>query len=262
MDGRGATSCTLQIQKRLLPIAKKAGSVLSELVQTTNIFRLLHRIVVDLASTHQESGCPYCGGRLHYSTYKRQPRGGPEDIPCCLVGSISSTEISHANVELSAAVERWRMRDLSQEQVKYIFMDGVNFHMRINRKIELVPVLAAIGVTEAGHRQVLSLQSGDKELSSTWREFFKDLKARGLNAQNITLGIMDGLPGLEKVFREEFPGAKVQRCQVHVARNVLAKVPRKSKKLVADDMRSIFYASSRKKAMEFFELTSPLYFFL
>jgi putative transposase len=44
------------------------------------------------------------------------------------------------------------------------------------------------------------------------------------------LGIMDGLAGLEKVFKEEFPNAKVQRCQVHVARNVLAKVPRKLKK--------------------------------
>jgi len=66
------------------------------------------------------------------------------------------------------------------------------------------------------------------------------------------LGIMDGLPGLEKVFKEEFPKAKVQRCQVHVARNVLAKVPKKLKKVVADEMRSIFYASSKPKAMEFF----------
>jgi putative transposase len=79
----------------------------------------------------------------------------------------------------------------------------------------------------------------------------KDLKRRGLNSQTITLGIMDGLPGLEKVFREEFPQAKVQRCQVHVARNVLAKVPQKLKQQVADDIRSIFYASSREKAMEF-----------
>ncbi len=63
---------------------------------------------------------------------------------------------------------------------------------------------------------------------------------------------MDGLSGLEKVFIEEFPNAKVQRCQVHVARNVLAKVPRKLKKTIADEIRSIFYASSRKKAMEFF----------
>jgi len=35
---------------------------------------------------------------------------------------------------------------------------------------------------------------------------------------------MDGLPGLEKVFQEEFPYAKIQRCQVHVAKNVIAKV--------------------------------------
>lgn len=170
-----------------------------------------------------------------------------------LIGrSISSTEISSANVELSEAVERWRLRDLSQEQIKYIFLDGVNFHMRIGREIEIVPVLAAIGVTEAGHRMVLSLQSGDKESSTTWREFFKDLKARGLNAQHVSLGVMDGLPGLEKVFKEEFPKAVIQRCQVHVARNVLAKVPKKNKKQVADDMRSIFYASSKKKATELF----------
>ena len=62
---------------------------------------------------------------------------------------------------------------------------------------------------------------------------------------------MDGLSGLEKVFQEEFPHAKVQRCQVHVARNVIAKVPMKLKQAVADDLRSIFYASSRKKADEF-----------
>jgi putative transposase len=53
------------------------------------------------------------------------------------------------------------------------------------------------------------------------------------------------------VFQEEFPHAKIQRCQVHVAKNVIAKVPRKLKREVADDLRSIFYASSRKKAEEF-----------
>ncbi len=41
---------------------------------------------------------------------------------------------------------------------------------------------------------------------------------------------MDGLPGLEKVFKEEFPSANAQRSQVHVARNVLAKVRKKTKK--------------------------------
>ena len=113
--------------------------------------------------------------------------------------------------------------------------------MRVNGSVEKVSVLVVIGVTEDGHKLVLGFQAGDKESASNWREFFKDLKRRGLRASKVTLGVMDGLAGLENVFKEEFPKAKVQRCQVHVARNVLAKVTnRKSKKRVADDLRSIF----------------------
>lgn len=171
-----------------------------------------------------------------------------------LIGrKISPTQISNANKELIEAVEKWRNRDLSGDSVKYIFVDGVNFEMRIGDSIENVPVLVAIGVTQSGVKLVLGLQAGDKESASNWREFFKDLKKRGLDAGNVRIGIMDGLPGLEKVFKEEFPKAKIQRCQVHVARNVLAKVPQKHKQAVADEMRSIFYASSREKSLELFE---------
>ena len=165
---------------------------------------------------------------------------------------ISAGEISNVNKELIEAAEKWRTRDLSEESIKYMFLDGVCFDMRIGKSIETVPVLVAIGVKKTGHKLVLGLQAGDKESASNWREFFKDLKKRGFDSRKITLGIMDGLPGLERVFREEFTKAKVQRCQFHVARNVLAKVPKKLKKTVADDIRSIFYASSKKKAMEFF----------
>lgn len=171
-----------------------------------------------------------------------------------LIGrKISPAEISSASSELNKAVEAWRQRDLSQESVKYLFIDGVHFHMRVGGSVEVVPVLVAIGVTEKGHKLVLSLQAGDKESATSWREFFKDLKLRGLDSGKVTLGMMDGLPGLETVFKEEFPKAKVQRCQVHVARNVLAKVPKKLKEDVANDLRSIFYAPSLEKSWEYFE---------
>jgi putative transposase len=171
-----------------------------------------------------------------------------------LIGrSISPTEISNANKELTESVEKWRMRDLSHERIKYVFVDGVIFRMRIGGTVENVPVLVAIGVTEEGTKLVLGLQSGDKESAGAWREFFRDLKQRGLDASSVKLGIMDGLSGLEKVFVEEFAHAKVQRCQVHVARNVLVKVPQAKKREVADDMRSIFYASSRPKAEAFYK---------
>jgi len=64
---------------------------------------------------------------------------------------------------------------------------------------------------------------------------------------------MDGLKGLEPVFGEEFPQAKIQRYQVHVARNVLAKVPQKLKLVVAEDQRSIFYAKEKAVALELFQ---------
>jgi putative transposase len=170
-----------------------------------------------------------------------------------LIGrKLSPTEVSSANKELVEAVEKWRTRDLSKESIKYLFIDGVCFSMRVDGSVEMVSVLVVIGVTERGERLVLALQAGDKESASNWRELFSDLKKRGLNPRRVILGIMDGLSGLEKVFKEEFPKAKVQRCQVHVARNVLAKVPRKLKRAVADDLRSIFYASSKEKALEFF----------
>lgn len=167
--------------------------------------------------------------------------------------SLSHNEVSKANLALTEGVEKWRNRDLSKELVKYMYVDGVNFDMRIGGSVEKVAGIVAIGVTEGGQKLVLGLQSGDKESASCWREFIRDLKGRGLDGSKVKLGIMDGLAGLEKVFQEEFSGAKTQRCQVHVARNVLAKVTKKHKKEVADDLRSIFYASLKEKAVTFYD---------
>lgn len=165
---------------------------------------------------------------------------------------ISAGKVSECSSRLIESVEKWRSRPLT-EKFKYLYLDGTNFSMRIDKKIVKVCVLVVIGVDENGVKQVLALQAGDKESAGTWRQLFKDLKARGLDRHAVKLGIMDGLPGLEKVFMEEFSEAKVQRCQVHVARNVLCKVPQNMKQKVADELRSVFYAESKKKALSFFE---------
>ncbi len=164
---------------------------------------------------------------------------------------LSHTEISTLNKELSEKIEQWRTRPI-EEEFKYLYVDGTNFKMRIDGKVEKVCVLVVIGVTKSNHKQVLALQAGDKESASTWRQLFKDLKFRGLKKELVELGIMDGLSGLENVFEEEFPNAVIQRCQVHLAKNVLTKAARGVRKELADDLRSIFYASSKKKAKQFF----------
>ena len=55
--------------------------MLTELLQKVSLFRLLHRIDIDLAKQLQQGRCPYCNGPLHHSNYERKPRGGPDKIP-------------------------------------------------------------------------------------------------------------------------------------------------------------------------------------
>lgn len=168
-----------------------------------------------------------------------------------LIGrKISPSEVSKVNQELLTGIETWRTRCLKDVKVKYLIVDGVNFSMRIEKSIEKVPMLVVIGVTEDNKRFILCIQQGDKDSASSWREVFKDLKARGLDHLRVQLGIMDGLTGLERVFKEEFPNGKVQRCTVHVCRNVLTKTPKKLKEKVTDRLRDIFYASSKEAAIK------------
>jgi putative transposase len=165
---------------------------------------------------------------------------------------ISHGEVSKINKELMTGIDAWRCRSLSELPMKYLYIDGVNFHMRVERKIEILPMLVVIGVGLDNRKTFLTIQQGDKESAPTWRQVFKDLKNRGLDSSKVQLGIMDGLPGLMTVFKEEFISAKVQRCQVHVSRNVICKVPRAQKKAVVDHLRSIFYAESKSSAMKFY----------
>lgn len=52
-----------------------------EVLARVSLFRLLHRLDVDLSERVRAGGCPICGGPLHRASYPRKPRGGPAGIP-------------------------------------------------------------------------------------------------------------------------------------------------------------------------------------
>jgi transposase-like protein len=59
-------------------------------------------------------------------------------------------------MELRESVECWRQRDLSREKIKYLFFDRAPFAMRLEGKVEKIPVLGALGVNEQGTKLVLT----------------------------------------------------------------------------------------------------------
>ena len=123
---------------------------------------------------------------------------------------------------LRADFERWQERDLSGQQVLYLFLDGIYLKLRPEDK-RAVAVLCAYGMLWDGRKVLLHLAVGDKESASCWSAFLEDLKGRGLG--DPLLVVLDGNAGVRRAVRAKLPRALVQRCQVHKMRNVLDKLP-------------------------------------
>ena len=58
--------------------------------------------------------------------------------------TIAHTKISQEHEEPGESLEKREQRDSSWDRVKYLFVDGVRFPMRIDEKAENIPVLTAL----------------------------------------------------------------------------------------------------------------------
>ena len=85
-------------------------------------------------------------------------------------------------------------------------------------------VLIAIGIDWDGRRQILGVELANRESRSSWRDFLRGLKARGLTCGT---GRLRPSCGAKAAIREVLPEAVWQRCYVHFLRNALDYVPRK-----------------------------------
>src|SRR6185437_8814750 len=84
-------------------------------------------------------------------------------------------------------------------------------------------VLAAWGILADGQKALLHLAPGTKEDTASCREFFHDLRRRGL--PDPLLVVSDGAPGVIRAIEECFPRSLRQRCLAHKMRNLQSKVP-------------------------------------
>lgn len=145
----------------------------------------------------------------------------------------------------------WLERPLEK---KYwaLFVDGTNFRIQRRGSTEKEPTLVVLGIDSENHMSLLALQPGNKDNGESWRQVFKDLIARGLDPQTVQIGVMDGLPGLETVFKECFARAVTGRCWVHSTRNALAKVPERLQVAFKQLSDKVMYASSEADARQAF----------
>src|SRR5438046_3214095 len=109
-----------------------------------------------------------------------------------------------------------------------------------------MPILAVVGISATGQREVLAFRVGDRENEQAWKDLFDDLKARGV--KEIGLWLSDGNQAMLNAITQKFPTSARQRCVVHKMDNVLSYIPTKQQEQVEPELKALFYQKDRQAA--------------
>ena len=150
--------------------------------------------------------------------------------------TVSKSAVSRVCADLKIQFETWSGRDLSGITLDYLFLDASFFKYHANAGAE--PVLAAWGIDTDGKPVFVGLDTSASESTDAWSGFLTDLGERGLGSP--LLVISDGAAGLISAAELTMPNALRQRCLIHRARNILAKVPKNALADVKADYWAIF----------------------
>lgn len=153
--------------------------------------------------------------------------------------SFSKSQVSALTKQLDEELSAWRERPLGHAY-PYLIVDARYEYVRINKQVVSQGVLIVKGVRADGKREILAVEVADSETEASYQDVFRSLKARGL--RGVQLVTSDDHKGLKAAIDKHFQGASWQRCQVHFIRNQLAKVARKDRKALAQDLKQIFNA--------------------
>lgn len=171
-----------------------------------------------------------------------------EDITEALWGTkVSPGTISNLNKKAYEHIEEWRTRPLSGDY-PYVYVDGVFLKRSWGGEVQNVSILVAIGVDHDGYREIIGACEGMKEDKESWKNFFIDLKKRGLTGVRLVIG--DKCLGMLESLGEVYPEAKYQRCTVHFYRNVFSATPRKMMREVSMMLKAIHAQENHEAAAQ------------
>lgn len=159
---------------------------------------------------------------------------------------VSRSTVSKITERLHEDLNAFRGRDLSCENVLYLFLDATYLKFRVESETR-EPVLAAYGIREDGSKVFLHVGPGNRESYDNWLTFLREMTSRGLKTPLMV--VSDGAPGLVRAVKEIFPLALRQRCQKHRMNNILGKAPMEARQKLRDEIVKAFHAESYEEGL-------------
>jgi transposase-like protein len=168
--------------------------------------------------------------------------------PLLAGAALSKSTVSRIVARLSEHFDAWRNRDLSDEDIAIVFLDGFNLKIRIGRRVSSMPVLCAVGVRADGTKELLALEIRASESEVAWEAVTNELCERGVKTP--VLAVIDGNKGLHKAVKNTWPWIEVQRCTKHKLENLYTHAPKRLYDEIKADYHAIIYAANEAEGRE------------
>ena len=160
-------------------------------------------------------------------------------------GAIGKDVVSRVWRKVKTDWEVWTRRDLAQEDIVRLILDGSVVRVRLDRKATNISLLVVLGIRRDGQKILLAVRNMGGESEAAWRGVLDNLVARGLKTPEFL--VIDGAAGLEKALAALWPEVPIQRCTVHKHRNLLAHAPDALHEEISADYTDMIYARTAKE---------------
>jgi transposase-like protein len=157
---------------------------------------------------------------------------------------LSPTTITRLTAAWETEYTAFRQRDLRDRDDGYIWVDGVQFTIRLED--ERLCTLVVMGARADGPKDVMAVEDGYRESTESWLTVLRDLKCRGMTAPMVAVG--DGALGFWNAVGEVWPETREPRGWVHRLVHVLDKWPQRLQPKAKRTLHEIMHAATRGDA--------------
>ena len=160
-------------------------------------------------------------------------------------GAVGKDVVSRTWRKVRTDWDAWNKRDLIDEDIVRLILDGTVVRVRLDRKATNISLLVVLGVRRDGQKVLLAVRNMGGESEAAWRVTLDGLVGRGLRTPDFL--IIDGGAGLERALAALWPDVVAQRCTVHKHRNLLAHAPDALHEEITSDYTDMIYAETAKE---------------
>ena len=160
-------------------------------------------------------------------------------------GAVGKDVVSRVWRKVKTDWDAWTRRDLANEDIARLILDGSVVRVRLDRRATNISLLVVLGIRRDGQKVLLAVRNMGGESEAAWNGVLNDLIGRGLQTPEFL--IIDGAAGLEKALAALWPEVPTQRCTVHKHRNLLAHAPDLLHDEISADYNDMIYAKTVKE---------------